>query len=98
VRYRKGPNFADEGNFSTAGAAEIIYLRTVAAPQASLTVGENACYRAGLDSSQADDPCDVPQDFRKLNGLANAGLVRDRQCRGVLVHRPRPGHPVLSLV
>jgi len=51
VRYRKGPNFADVGNFSAAGAAEIIYLGTVAAPQASLTVGENDYYRALLTAS-----------------------------------------------
>jgi outer membrane cobalamin receptor len=85
VRYRKGTYFTDEGNFAATGAADIVYRRDVAAPLASLTVGEDDYYRAllaaspgigggtllvGLDYSRADGPWDLPQDFRKVNGLA----------------------------
>jgi len=41
VRYRKGTNFADDGNFSAAGAADIVYRRDVDAPTVSLTYGED---------------------------------------------------------
>jgi len=84
VRYRKGTYFADEGNFSAAGAADILYRRRLDAPFASVTVGEDDYYRAllagapelaggvllgALDYSSADGPWDLPQDFRKVNGL-----------------------------
>jgi outer membrane receptor protein involved in Fe transport len=84
VRYRKGTYFADEGNFSAAGAADIAYRRELASSLASLTIGEDDYYRAliagapqvgggtllgALDYSTADGPWDLPQDFRKVNGL-----------------------------
>jgi outer membrane receptor protein involved in Fe transport len=84
VRYRKGTYFADEGNFSAAGAADIAYRRRLDAPFASLTIGEDEYYRAllaaspevgggvllgALDYSTADGPWDLPQDLRKINGL-----------------------------
>jgi len=84
VRYRKGNYFADEGNFSAAGAADIVYRRKLDASLASLTIGEDAYYRAllaaapevgggvllgALDYSTADGPWDLPQDFRRVNGL-----------------------------
>jgi hypothetical protein len=85
VRYRKGTYFADEGNFSAAGAADIAYRRNLDSSLASLTVGEDDYYRAliagapeigggtllgALDYSTADGPWDLPQEFRKVNGLA----------------------------
>jgi hypothetical protein len=84
VRYRKGTYFADEGNFSAAGAADLVYRRRLDATLASLTVGEDDYYRAlvagspqvgggvllgALDYSRADGPWERPQDFRKVNGL-----------------------------
>jgi len=84
VRYRKGTYFADEGNFSAAGAADIVYRRKLDASFASLTLGQDDYYRAllagspevgggvllgALDYSTADGPWDLPQDFRKVNGL-----------------------------
>jgi len=84
VRYRKGTYFADEGNFSAAGAADIVYRRKLDSSLASLTFGEHDYYRAllaaspevgggillgALDYSTADGPWDLPQDFRKVNGL-----------------------------
>jgi hypothetical protein len=84
VRYRKGTYFADEGNFSAAGAADIVYRRRLEAPLASVTIGQDDYYRAllaaspevgggvllgALDYSTADGPWDLPQDYRKVNGL-----------------------------
>jgi len=84
VRYRKGTYFADEGNFSAAGAADIAYRRDLDGSLASLTLGEDEYYRAliagapeigggtllgALDYSTADGPWDLPQDFRKISGL-----------------------------
>jgi outer membrane receptor protein involved in Fe transport len=84
VRYRKGTYFADEGNFSAAGAADIVYRRRFDAPLASITLGQDDYYRAllaaspevggglllgALDYSTADGPWDLPQDYRKVNGL-----------------------------
>ena len=98
VRYRKGTYFADEGNFSAAGAADIVYLRRLDAPLASLTIGEDDYYRAllaaspevaggvllgALDYSTADGPWDLPQDFRKVNGLVK--YSRGETQRGVAV-------------
>ena len=45
VHYRKGPYFAEEGNFSAAGAARISYVRDSGAPTLGLTVGEDNYYR-----------------------------------------------------
>jgi hypothetical protein len=94
VRYRKGTYFADEGNFSAAGAADIAYRRELDSSLASLTIGEDDYYRAliagapglgggtllgALDYSTADGPWDLPQDFRKVNGLVKYSRgARDR--------------------
>ena len=98
VRYRKGTYFADEGNFSAAGAADIVYRRSLDAPEASLSWGEDGYYRAllaaspgvgegtllvGLDYSHADGPWRLPQDFRKVNGLAK--YSRGDATRGLAV-------------
>ncbi len=79
VSYRKGTYFADEGNFSAAGAADITYRRELDAPFVNLTVGADDYYRAllagapevgggtllgALDYSTADGPWDLPQDYR----------------------------------
>ncbi len=84
VRYRKGTYFAEEGNFSAAGAADIVYRRRLDGAFASVTLGEDDYHRAlvagspevgggillgALDYSTADGPWDLPQDFRKVNGL-----------------------------
>src|SRR5688572_24085627 len=84
VRYRKGTYFAEQGNFSAAGSADLIYRRTLPEPMVSLTIGEDNYYRglfagstalgggsllAAVDYSSTDGSWDLPQDFRKLNGL-----------------------------
>jgi len=83
LHYKKGPYYADEGDFATAGAARVDLLNEIA-PSASLGFGEDG-YRRGLlmgSTSLAggtllgagevyhnDGPFDVPDDYNRLNGL-----------------------------
>jgi outer membrane receptor protein involved in Fe transport len=84
VRYRKGPYYADEGDFSSAGAAHIDYARKLDGTLASLTYGSGQYGRAllagspevgrgnllyALEWSHNDGPWQVPEHFRKLNGV-----------------------------
>lgn len=84
VVYRKGPYFADEGDFSSAGAAHIGYFRRLDRGLAQLGIGENGYNRALLAGSPAagkgnllyalevfrnDGPWTVPEDYKKLNGV-----------------------------
>ena len=84
VDYRKGPYFAEEGDFSSAGTARIGYLNRFERPLASLSVGQGGYRRilgagsaaagagtllGALEVQHNDGPWDVPQGFRKLNGV-----------------------------
>jgi outer membrane receptor protein involved in Fe transport len=84
VRYRKGPYYADEGDFSSAGAAHIDYARKLDGTLASLTYGTGQYGRAllagapaaasgnllyALEWSHNDGPWQVPEHFKKLNGV-----------------------------
>jgi outer membrane cobalamin receptor len=84
VHYRKGPYYAEQGNFSAAGAAQIGYVRDSGAPALGVTVGQDDYYRVlgtassqvgdgtlllGLDWSQGDGPWKRPQDFQKTSGV-----------------------------
>ena len=84
VHYRKGPYYAEEGNFSAAGVARIGYVRDSGAPTLGLTVGQDQYYRVlgtaspkvadgtlllGVDWSQGDGPWQRPQDFQKTSGV-----------------------------
>ncbi len=88
VRFRKGPYYADEGDFSSAGAAHVDYVRKLDGSLASLTAGSGRHGRAllagspllgndrnagsllyALEWSHADGPWEVPEHYRKLNGV-----------------------------
>jgi hypothetical protein len=84
INYRKGPYYADEGDFASAGAAHIKLFDQLPRGLASVTVGENGYERALLTSSTAlsagkllyaleaahnDGPWDQPENFRRLNGV-----------------------------
>ncbi|WP_228276511.1 TonB-dependent receptor [Dechloromonas sp. H13] len=84
IRFRKGPYFADEGDFSSVGVARIDYLRRMDGTLALLTAGQNGYARALLAGSPEvgagnllyalevfhnDGPWEVPEDYRKLNGV-----------------------------
>ena len=84
IAYRKGTYYADEGNFSAAGAAHIAYRSRLDAPFAMFAAGENGYYRTVLGASPQAGPGDLlvageyfhndgpwrePQGYRKLGGL-----------------------------
>jgi outer membrane receptor protein involved in Fe transport len=84
VRIRKGPYFADEGDFSSAGAVHINYVDKLDPGLAQITLGSFG-YRRGLvaksspagagtvlaaaEATTYDGPWDVPDKLRKFNGL-----------------------------
>jgi hypothetical protein len=89
VGYKKGPYFADEGDFSSAGAADISYYTKLSQGIGVLSAGANGYARAmAADSSNAgpgtllyavelfhnDGPWDNPEDYRKINGVMRYSL------------------------
>jgi hypothetical protein len=84
VQFSKGPYFADQGDFATAGAARINYSNVLEHPlvhvaggeqgfgrvvaAASPTVGVGTLLVAG-EVEHNDGPWEHPDDFQKLNGL-----------------------------
>ncbi|HKE86776.1 MAG TPA: TonB-dependent receptor [Vicinamibacterales bacterium] len=84
VQFKKGPYYANEGDFSTAGAANINYVNALERPLAQLTVGGLGYDRllaaasprigagnllVGFETGTADGPWVTPEDYRRLNGL-----------------------------
>jgi hypothetical protein len=83
LHYKKGPYYADEGDFATAGTARIGLLTEVPT-SATLGFGEDG-YRRGLlmgstplaggtllgaaEVYHNDGPFDVPDDYNRLNGV-----------------------------
>jgi outer membrane receptor protein involved in Fe transport len=86
VEYKKGTYYAEEGNFSAAGAADVRYRRTLDAPLiATFVSGENGYERAliasstqvgdndllvGVEYSNNDGPWDLKEGYRKQSGVA----------------------------
>jgi TonB dependent receptor/TonB-dependent Receptor Plug Domain len=85
IEYRKGPYFAQTGDFGSAGAADIVYQRRLDAPFAVVTLGPHG-YRRGaggastdispgltllgaLEVMQNDGPWTVPEKLRRSNGV-----------------------------
>lgn len=85
VEYRKGPYFARNGDFSSAGSADIVYVQRLEAPFGQVTIGENG-YRRGVagasyelgnglvllgafEGAHNDGPWTVPEDMKKSNGV-----------------------------
>jgi len=84
VAYKKGPYFADEGDFSSAGAADISYVTQLKQGIGLLAAGSDGYARAmaanssdagsgtllyGLELFHNDGPWDNPEDYRKVNGV-----------------------------
>jgi hypothetical protein len=84
IAYKKGPYYADEGDFSSAGTARISLADTLPRGSASLTLGGNRYARALLANSTAlstgnllyaiesvhnNGPWDNPEKFHRLNGV-----------------------------
>ena len=93
IDYRKGPYFAEDGDFASAGSAQIGYVSELKQSLASLTLGQNGYQRllgagstamgsgtllAALELGHNNGPWDVPEGFRKFNGVvrwsATAGV------------------------
>lgn len=83
IEYRKGPYFAQSGDFASAGAADIAYVRRLEQPFGQITLGERG-YRRGvagastelasgavllgaLELMRNDGPWAVPEDLKKAN-------------------------------
>jgi len=81
---RKGPYYADEGDFSSVGAVHIDYLRKFDKNIAQGTIGSfgygrglvmgsapagNGTVLAAFEATTYNGPWDVPDNVRKLNGV-----------------------------
>ncbi len=89
IDYRKGPYFADEGDFASAGAAHIGLFDRLPQGIAALTLGAHG-YRRGLladssplgtgellyavEAAHNDGPWDHPEKFHRLNGVLRYSL------------------------
>jgi len=84
IEYKKGTYYADEGNFSAAGAVDLIYRRRLDDTLLSVTVGEDSYARGlfagsggvgggdllwALDYGTTDGPWALDEDLRRVNAL-----------------------------
>ena len=85
IDYKKGPYFASEGDFSSAGSANIVYRNKLEKPFSSVTVGEFGYVRAlaagskdvgegitlltAIDLLNNNGPWKVPEGINKTNAL-----------------------------
>jgi hypothetical protein len=84
VNVRKGPYFADQGDFASAGAVGIDYVNKLPKNIAEVTFGSFGYARAlaagttvvgagtllaAFEASKYNGPWDVPDNVRKLNGV-----------------------------
>lgn len=84
VQFKKGPYFADEGDFSASGAANVNYVNKVDRPFVRVGGGSDAWGRivgvaspavakgyllAALELNHNDGPWERPDDYRRFNGV-----------------------------
>ena len=85
LHFKKGPYYADEGDFATAGAVRMDLVDEIAADSATLGLGEDGYRRAlltGINASWSparcsspadiyhnDGPFDYPDDYKRRNGV-----------------------------
>lgn len=84
IHYKKGPYYAEEGDFSSAGAAHLSIVNILPQGLASLSLGSYGFQRTvvanssevangsvlyALEANRYDGPWDNPEDLKKLNGL-----------------------------
>jgi hypothetical protein len=84
VQFKKGPYFADEGDFSAAGASNINYVNQLDAPLIRVSAGNDGWGRvfgaasprvgpgymlAALELNHNDGPWVRPDDYEKVNTL-----------------------------
>jgi hypothetical protein len=84
IDYRKGPYYAEEGDFASAGSARLRLVDRLDYGTAEVTIGQDG-YRRGLlmnshalgagmllyalETSRNDGPWENPEDFRRINGV-----------------------------
>ncbi len=95
IDYRKGPYFADVGDFSAAGTVRFKTVDRLDRPIADATVGSRNIARwppaavrwatatcwAALDGTLSSGPWDLDENLRKVNGLVK--LSRSRATRPI---------------
>ena len=84
IDYRKGPYFADTGDFTAAGTVKFRTIDRLATPEAKATIGSFGYYRAlaagssavrdgdllvAVDGTLSNGPWVLDEDLRKVNGL-----------------------------
>lgn len=84
IDYRKGPYYAEEGDFSSAGAARLRLRDRVQYGTAEVTLGQDGHLRGllmnshevgagtllyALETSRNDGPWSLPEDFRRINAV-----------------------------
>jgi hypothetical protein len=84
IRYRKGPYYADEGDFSAVGAASIDYVRSLDRRLLKIETGQHAYKRTlfanstmvgagsllyAIDATGQNGPWDNPERFKRFNGV-----------------------------
>lgn len=84
IVYKKGPYYASEGDFSSAGSARTRYVKSLTDTQLKLTVGEHQYQRAlvtsgmklgegnlvvGAEMLRNNGPWDLEEDLQKNNGV-----------------------------
>ncbi|MBC7602833.1 MAG: TonB-dependent receptor plug domain-containing protein, partial [Ramlibacter sp.] len=84
IDYKKGPYYADEGDFASAGAARLVLVDKLPAGIAAVTVGQNKYIRTlvansmpmgngqllyALDVAHNNGPWLNPENLRRFNGL-----------------------------
>jgi TonB dependent receptor-like, beta-barrel/Carboxypeptidase regulatory-like domain/TonB-dependent Receptor Plug Domain len=84
VQYKKGPYFADEGDFSAAGAANVNYVNRLESPVVRVSAGHDGWGRlfgaaspriaggsllGAIELNHNDGPWVRPDDYQKINGV-----------------------------
>ena len=85
IEYKKGTYYAEEGDFSAAGSADIRYKRRIDTPMIVLSAGREGYRRALLagapaigdgdlllaaESFENNGPWDNPEGYRRIGGIA----------------------------
>lgn len=84
IEYRKGTYYAEQGNFSAAGAIDVSYRRSLERDLALVTGGQYGYSRAfaggsralaegdllvAADTTRSDGPWELPEGLAKVNGV-----------------------------
>jgi hypothetical protein len=84
VQFRKGPYFAEDGDFSAAGSANVNYANVLERPIVTASIGQDGWSRvlaaasprvgtghllAALELNHNDGPWERPDDYQRINGV-----------------------------